>query len=119
MKVLGKMVPSLLGTLFKKNSTVLYPAVPAKVPPRFRGMLKFDQDKCIGCSMCVRVCPAKAISITKVESEPEVKKFKATVRLDRCLFCGQCVESCPKKALENTEVFELAALSRDALKRDI
>ncbi len=119
MKVIGKMVPSLLGTLFKKNSTVLYPAVPAKVPPHFRGALKFDQGKCIGCNMCMRVCPAKSIVISKVDSEPDVKKFKATVLMDKCIFCGQCVDSCPKDALENTSEFELASLDRESLKKDI
>lgn len=114
-KVMGKMVPALMGTLFKKNCTVLYPAVPAKTPAHFRGALKYDQEKCIGCNICMRVCPAYAITIEKVAD----KKFKAVVRMDKCIFCGQCVDSCPKDALENTKEFELATLGKESLTRDI
>ena len=37
----------------------LNPAVPTY--GRFRGRLNYDRSKCIGCSMCTKVCPANAI----------------------------------------------------------
>ncbi len=117
MKTLGTMVPYLLKMLGKKPGTIMYPAVPAKVAEGFRGALKFDSEKCVGCKLCSRVCPANAIEIEKVEGEE--KKFKAIVKMDKCVFCGQCVDSCNKKALENTTAFELAASDRASMRVEI
>lgn len=114
MKTMGKMIPMLMRMLLKKPETNLYPAVRPHVEEHFRGALKFDQPKCIGCKICTRVCPSNAIEIVRV-SETE-KVFQAYVRMDRCIFCGQCVDSCPKKALENTENFELASTDKNSLK---
>ncbi len=116
-KVTGTMLPYMMKMLVRKPDTIAYPMAPAKVADRFRGALKFDRDKCIGCKICMRVCPATAIDIEKLPEEE--KKFKAIVSMDKCIFCGQCVDSCPKKALENTETFELASFSRDSLKKEI
>lgn len=115
MKSAGRMVPYLMSMLVKKPDTVDYPSQRAKVADRFRGALKFEKEKCIGCKMCERVCPANAIQIEKVAD----KEFKAIVRMDKCIFCGQCTDSCPKKALENTEYFELATLDKESLKKEI
>jgi len=115
MKFSGKMLPYLLKMMMKKTDTVLYPSVEAHVRSRFRGSLKFDSEKCIGCKLCVRVCPSNAIEIIKVED----KLFKAVVRLDKCIFCGQCVDTCPKDALKNTKDFELARPDRASLTVEI
>lgn len=111
---MGKMIPYIMQMLVKKPDTTLYPAVKAHVEEHFRGALKFEQPKCIGCKICMKVCPSNAIEIARV-SETE-KVFQAYVQMDRCIFCGQCVESCPKKALENTENFELASTDKKSLK---
>lgn len=43
-----------------------------------------DQQKCIGCGICVPYCPANAISVTNK---------KASVDRDACLECGNCLRS--------------------------
>lgn len=52
-----------------------------------------DQEKCIGCGICIPYCPAQAIS---------VKAKKAVIDQDACLECGNCfrndVVPCPKGA---------------------
>ena len=108
----GRMIASVLASLFKKPATVKYPYEKMPMPAKFRGKLKFAPEKCIGCLLCVKDCPAKAIKINKVGD----KKYEAEIDLGKCVYCGQCVDSCPKKALEITPEFELAQISRNKLK---
>jgi len=115
MKIMGKLIPELFKMMRRKPSTMSYPATKADVADRFRGSLKFHADRCVGCKLCMRNCPADAIEIIKVED----KVFKAVVKMDKCIFCGQCVDSCNKSALENTQAFELASKSRESLKVEI
>ena len=49
-----------------------------------------DSDKCVGCGLCQKSCPNKAISL--VEDKPVMEKA-------RCLLCGRCISACPKEAL--------------------
>lgn len=118
MRKPGKMVPFVLGMLTEKPATVLYPFGPATTQPGSRGMIKFHQQNCIGCKLCMKDCPANAIEITRVEGVEE-KVFQAQIYLDRCIFCAQCVDSCRKDALEITTEFELAGFNRKDLKVNI
>ena len=110
----AKILPLVLRQLFSQPATVSYPAGEKQFPD-VRGKVYHDPELCIGCTACMRDCPAKAIEIIKVATEP-VKRFEATIYLDRCVFCGQCVNGCPKRALRHSPEFELAVLNRDALK---
>lgn len=120
-----KLLPEALRVLGKKPATRRYPFEKAKVYSGFRGRVVFESSKCIGCKMCMRVCPTGAIEIVQVGEEiktsPDgkqitVKKFECIMNLDKCIYCAQCVDSCPKKALSYTQDFELAALDRTKLK---
>ncbi|MCX7641597.1 MAG: 4Fe-4S binding protein [Elusimicrobiales bacterium] len=120
-----RLLPEALRQLRKKPATVKYPFEKANLYPGFRGRIIFDTSKCIGCKMCIRVCPAKAIEIIQIGEEVKTledgkqiitKKFECIMNLDRCIYCAQCVESCPKKALTATQDFELAQLDRKKLK---
>lgn len=53
--------------------------------------IQIINDKCTGCTLCVKVCPFGAITI--------VSK-KAVVDLDKCTLCGACVDSCKFFAIE-------------------
>lgn len=81
----------------------VHPPVP--VPPKFRGRIAYDREKCIGCQLCIRVCPAKVI-----EFKPDVKKIRMHVA--RCTFCAQCVDVCPVNALSLSPEFLLANTDR-------
>lgn len=120
-----RLLPEALRQVKKQPATVKYPFEKAKVYPGFRGRIEFFSQKCIGCKMCMRVCPAKAIEIVQAGEEVKtledgkqitVKKFECIMNLDRCIYCAQCVEACPKKALAYTQDFELAQLDRKKLK---
>lgn len=108
----GRMLKVVLEHVVKKPATLKYPQEPHAMPKGFRGKIKFYAEKCIGCKMCMRDCPAHAITIRKIDE----KKFEAEFDLGRCVYCAQCVDSCLKKALEATEEFELAQLEKGKLK---
>ena len=52
-----------------------------------------DRDKCIGCSMCARQCPAGAISKTDYTA-PGKKLPAMIIDAKKCIKCGACVEKC-------------------------
>jgi nitroreductase/Pyruvate/2-oxoacid:ferredoxin oxidoreductase delta subunit len=67
-----------------------------------------DQEKCIGCAMCVKVCPSQTISM---------QDDKAVVTGDRSLQCGHCVAVCPVDAVRvNTLDQQSLAFNRFDLK---
>jgi electron transfer flavoprotein alpha subunit len=53
------------------------------------------KDKCIGCGLCVKVCPFGAISLTERPEHPRKLKL-AVIDVHKCTFCGGCVEACKK-----------------------
>lgn len=105
----------MLQTLFKKPVTSGYPFVKTARPAHYRGKLIFTAEKCIGCKLCMRDCPANAIEIIKVAD----KQFKAIVHLDKCIYCAQCCDSCNKDALKCSPEYELANFTRESLTVDI
>ncbi|GAI79835.1 unnamed protein product [marine sediment metagenome] len=88
----------LLKQLFKKPATNVFPITyypdsilkllekvekgeakihpPVEIPKNFRGKIVFDRDKCIGCKLCIKVCPAEAI-----EFIPDKKKGLEDMKL--------------------------------------
>jgi len=109
---IGKMINFVLSSLFKRPVTVKYPFEKISMPEHFRGEIKFDPSKCIGCLLCMKDCPTNAIKIKKVGE----KKFEAEIDLGKCIYCAQCVDVCPKKALAITPEFELAQFDHDKLR---
>lgn len=62
------------------------------------GMVTYNRDKCVGCWMCVMVCPYGAI-------RPNYKT-KKTIRCDLCedVDTPRCAATCPSKAITFEEV---------------
>ena len=56
----------------------------------FHHALKILDDVCIGCSLCMRVCPTEALRI---------RDGKAHLIEDRCVDCGECFRQCPVHAI--------------------
>lgn len=51
--------------------------------------LRVDEDKCIGCGKCEKLCPMNNIKIVD----------KKVVQNDRCTMCYRCINNCPKQAM--------------------
>lgn len=117
------MLPAVVAQMFKKPFTNKFPAKyqpssttdflkavgggkasiipPVSTPENFRGKIQYDRESCIGCNLCVKVCPSNAI-----EPKPEEKKIKIYVA--RCTFCSQCNDVCPKNCLTMSNEFLLS-----------
>lgn len=51
-----------------------------------------DKNKCIGCKLCEKVCPAEAVTVS-LESQ------KAAINSELCHQCFECEIVCPKNAI--------------------
>ena len=49
-----------------------------------------DQNLCIGCQMCAKICAHDA---------PQFENKKAFIDHDKCVGCGRCIGVCPKDAV--------------------
>jgi len=88
--------------LLKRPFTNKFPKTPPiPIGDRFRGLPIYDAQKCIGCRMCVIVCPTRTILYI-----PEKKKVQLWV--GRCISCALCADVCPTKAIKMSKDFLLA-----------
>lgn len=90
--------------LIEKGELEINP--PVDIPENFRGKIKYDKECCIGCKLCVRVCPSEALIF---KEEKKVKHY-----VSRCTFCGQCVNICPKSCFEFSPEFLIAGTDKNA-----
>ena len=100
--------PTVTGLLEQvgKGEARLNPTVP--VPDKLRGKMTYNRETCIGCNLCIKVCPAHAIEAIP----PPVKKIRIFV--SQCIQCGQCTEICPKQCLALSGEFLNASHNRYA-----
>jgi len=54
---------------------------------------QFDEDKCDGCGVCVRICPCGALSFNKAEDTAP------HLNAEYCRGCGWCVGHCRANAI--------------------
>lgn len=62
----------------------------------FAAKPKINKEKCIGCGVCVRSCPAHTIIVSKK---------KAVIHTEKCIRCYCCQELCPHGAVEMKKNF--------------
>jgi ech hydrogenase subunit F len=86
------MVPRALRNLVSRPATRRYPY---EIRPRFvgaRGTLEFDVETCNYCTLCMKRCPAAAITVSREDRIWAIEQLT-------CIACGVCVDVCAKKSL--------------------
>ena len=84
------LLPNIAEALFSKPETIAFPVVLYRASKSYRGSVRIIAENCVGCSLCVRDCPAAALSLEKVSKGC----FRLDYYRDRCTYCGQCEMSC-------------------------
>ena len=57
-----------------------------------------NDDKCVSCGKCAKVCPILAVSMEETQAEDKNKKHPV-IDKEICLGCGVCARNCPTKAI--------------------
>lgn len=70
-----------------------------------RYTLTLNKEKCVGCGVCMEICPKEAIQVTRTPKQEGEKAKPPTVNIskEKCHFCGMCEAICPFGAL-NIEI---------------
>ncbi|MDO4966410.1 MAG: 4Fe-4S dicluster domain-containing protein [Lachnospiraceae bacterium] len=79
------------------------------------GKSYIDQEKCIKCGQCVKVCPYSAIikqerpcaSACGMNAISSDEYGRADIDQDKCVSCGQCLANCPFGAIaDKAQIFQ-------------
>ena len=95
MKKRLTLLTAVIEAMTNSPETVGYPFGELNLPEVFRGAILFDTEKCSGCGLCVKDCPAEALELIKKSRE----EYKLLHYPARCAYCGQCEDSCRRGAI--------------------
>lgn len=80
-----------------------------------RGVPVLESSRCLGCGLCSRICPPRAIKMRpagkRVVGGKEVWKEEPSFDYYRCIYCGQCADVCPAKAISMNKKSPLDVVS--------
>jgi NADH-quinone oxidoreductase chain I len=114
-----------LRTMFESKVTVSYPVQKVNISPRWHGLLALpidqetDNDRCIICFQCERVCPDRCIHIEATGKAKDRILTRFDIEMDKCCYCGLCVEVCPTEAIVFVPHYEASTYNRANLLYDL
>ena len=91
--------------------------VPNYVKPHhiLSAILEFDPERCLGCNVCVKICPARALhpgEKTEGSKRTSPKVIEMFPGIPMCMACGDCVAICPEDAIELVEFIQFKKFFR-------
>lgn len=101
LRALAYLLPQLWRTLIARPTTVRFPFAPPEIPDGYRGRVEIHPERCRGCGLCVRDCPAFALELERQDRHT----FQLIYYPERCAYCGQCEVSCTSGAIYQTNAF--------------
>ena len=60
-----------------------------------KSILKFREERCKGCELCVSVCPKKILKIHETKLNQKGYHPVSLTDADACIACGSCALMCP------------------------
>jgi len=100
--------------VFRPAVTLQYPTEKRPMHDRFRGLVGLNQEKCIVCLQCMKICPTACLTIAaRPDDKRKLETFKYNMEL--CCFCGLCQQVCPTSAIVMTDIYEIAVETRKKL----
>jgi NADH-quinone oxidoreductase subunit I len=115
-----------LRNVFRRPTTVEFPAVRRPRPERYRASFALLHDEqgdelCVGCKACERICPSQIITVELLKRESAVsgkkRAYASEFVLDAnaCIYCELCVQVCPTDAIVMVALPEQPAFFRQDL----
>jgi len=101
LRTLAYLLPQLGRAIVTRPETVKFPFAPAVIPIGYRGRVQIHPEKCRGCGLCVRDCPAFALELEREDRDT----FRLIYHPERCAYCGQCEVSCTFGAIYQSNEF--------------
>jgi len=65
----------------------------------FKGLVKFREDKCKGCELCVSACPKKIIKLRESAINALGYRTVGIDDMEACAACANCALMCPDGAI--------------------
>ena len=101
---LGQTAPNpILSTMKAFKDEYIAHIVDKKCPAHVcKNLMSYviDKDKCIGCGMCAKGCPANAISRIEPEYIAQGHKLGSMhIDTNKCVKCGACIATCKVNAI--------------------
>jgi Nif-specific ferredoxin III len=69
--------------------------------PRF--VKTVDDEKCIGCGRCMKICAHGVLAPREIDEEDSARLYASVANPDDCIGCEACGRTCSKKAFSFEE----------------